>query len=269
MAGTKRRQDDEIRTSKKLRVASIASRAVTRQSTRQAAINAVFLTTELLEGILHQLPMKDLLLAQRISRRFRDVIGQSVILQQDLFMQPREADFAWKILETPGKWDKLQKITVKGCNGQDFTKREVHLSGQVNEVIFKRLQDHGMLWRHENERFLRFIFSRPLAPWWEGGEGVSWRKMFVTQPPATFMVARIFRSDYGDLIEVTIHCETGVTAGQMMDTLSKNCTSGVKSIYEFRTDMKEYPSSEEMDADVLEWSEDDEGSEEEGESEGG
>ncbi|KAK5712169.1 hypothetical protein LTR17_018075 [Elasticomyces elasticus] len=47
----------------------------------QASVDPVLLTTELLEGLLHLLPMRDLLLAQRVSRKFRDVIGRSMVLQ--------------------------------------------------------------------------------------------------------------------------------------------------------------------------------------------
>ncbi|KAB2571530.1 hypothetical protein DBV05_g9801 [Lasiodiplodia theobromae] len=43
---------------------------------------------ELLELILAQLPMRDLLLAQRVCRRFNNLIQTSIVLQQALFFRP-------------------------------------------------------------------------------------------------------------------------------------------------------------------------------------
>ncbi|KAK4614102.1 hypothetical protein CLAFUW4_09542 [Fulvia fulva] len=43
---------------------------------------------ELVEMILLQLPLQDVMLAQRVDRTFRDVIGGSSKLQQALFLRP-------------------------------------------------------------------------------------------------------------------------------------------------------------------------------------
>jgi hypothetical protein len=51
-------------------------------------LNQVFAATELLESILAQLPPRDLLLAQRVCRRWRDTIVGSIALQQRLFFCP-------------------------------------------------------------------------------------------------------------------------------------------------------------------------------------
>jgi len=45
---------------------------------------AVFDTTELLESVLNFLPYKTLFVSQRVSRQFRDVITNSVRLQQQM-----------------------------------------------------------------------------------------------------------------------------------------------------------------------------------------
>lgn len=52
------------------------------------ALAAAFATTELLEAVRLELDMKTLLLAQRVSRRFREVIGVSPTLQMKLFFRP-------------------------------------------------------------------------------------------------------------------------------------------------------------------------------------
>ncbi|KAK4613631.1 hypothetical protein CLAFUW4_09711 [Fulvia fulva] len=50
-----------------------------------AAAHAVFYTTELLEQILLELPMKDLLLDQRVSKMWKECIDKSTKLQKALF----------------------------------------------------------------------------------------------------------------------------------------------------------------------------------------
>lgn len=60
------------------------------QGTNMAAKSKVFSTTELLEAILLQLPMKDVLLSQRVSKEWRDTIVGSTKLRELLFLFPIE-----------------------------------------------------------------------------------------------------------------------------------------------------------------------------------
>lgn len=65
------------------------------QNTTMSSVNPyhnVFATAELLESILRHLPVGDLLLAQRVSRTFKNTISSSPMLQQNLFFQPRPVD---------------------------------------------------------------------------------------------------------------------------------------------------------------------------------
>lgn len=63
---------------------------------RQHALHAqVLSTTELLEMILLQLPLKDLLLAQRVSTKWKAVIDASPDLQKALFFQPATSQIAF------------------------------------------------------------------------------------------------------------------------------------------------------------------------------
>ena len=52
----------------------------------------VYNTAELLESILHNLPTKDLLLAQRVCRQWKQAIERSPKLQRALFFLPVEID---------------------------------------------------------------------------------------------------------------------------------------------------------------------------------
>ena len=53
-----------------------------------AAKSRVFDTPELMEAILLQLPLKDALLSQRVSKQWRNTIVGSTKLQQLLFFRP-------------------------------------------------------------------------------------------------------------------------------------------------------------------------------------
>ncbi|KAK5725305.1 hypothetical protein LTR17_013068 [Elasticomyces elasticus] len=60
--------------------------------TTSIAATAVFATTELLEHILSSLTLVDLAHAERVSRKWRDVIASSAQLKRTLFMEARPAE---------------------------------------------------------------------------------------------------------------------------------------------------------------------------------
>lgn len=189
--------------------------------TRASILGAVFLTTELLEKILQYLPMKDLLLAQRVSRKWRAVINESRALQQALFLLPREADAYWELIEGPK--DKLVRIPkddyVRGVESKD-----VFRSGRLNQLLFEEIQYpyQGLVSRAEDggcEVFrLRF---RPSAK----HAAASWRRMLVTQPPAYELFTHY------SYVKLGLVCEddpfsTGVTAGNAMERMEKAESDG-------------------------------------------
>lgn len=60
------------------------------KNAEEACGSKVFEVTELLEHILLQLPWKDLFVCQAVCQRFRDVVEESVLLRQKMFLLPRE-----------------------------------------------------------------------------------------------------------------------------------------------------------------------------------
>ncbi|RMY64356.1 hypothetical protein D0863_09881 [Hortaea werneckii] len=100
------------------------SSMITRSQTLSAARNAVLHTTELLENILYFLPMKDLLFAQRVCTKWRELIQRSIPLQQALFFLPRELGVYWKLVEEDDKLPKAVKISkeqyMQGSSGEVF-----------------------------------------------------------------------------------------------------------------------------------------------------
>lgn len=150
---------------------------ITRSLSRDAAFQAVFLTTELLEMILSHLPMKALPLDQRVCRKWRDVIQQNKRLQQKLFFQPREADVCWELSLFPRH--KLARITPDEYNEKQET-HYVFMSGSLNPLLFDYSKEYGLLERANDSGCEVFTFSS-LPPLKD--PQASWRRMLVTQPP--------------------------------------------------------------------------------------
>jgi hypothetical protein len=102
---------------------------------RASLHNAVFLTTELLEMILEFLPMRDLLLAQRVTSKWRDVINRSTRMQQTLFFQPRDAETFWK------------------CNTRDTTLVRVKADHKLVRYFLSAHRPRPTLAGHQREAF--------------------------------------------------------------------------------------------------------------------
>lgn len=64
----------------------MSSRSLKRLGRVMTTESRTFAIPELLENILFHLPERDLLLAQRVNRSFRDVLNASVHLQRKLFL---------------------------------------------------------------------------------------------------------------------------------------------------------------------------------------
>lgn len=66
------------------------TRTATKRGAKTAS-TAVFPTTEILEQILLQLPLKDILLSTRVSRHLNATVATSLPIQRALFMSPESA----------------------------------------------------------------------------------------------------------------------------------------------------------------------------------
>lgn len=97
------------------RIKDKAKRAVTSVITRRAArVNTaytVFYTTELLELILSGLPMKDLLLSQRVSQKWRNVVNTNRRLQEKLFLRSTGVDTHWKLEQSQDPSFRYRTVT--------------------------------------------------------------------------------------------------------------------------------------------------------------
>ncbi|KAF7195314.1 hypothetical protein HII31_03206 [Pseudocercospora fuligena] len=98
------------------------------EPTEDLPAGAVFATTELLENILRYLPMKDLLLDQRVCKKWQAVILRSKEMQQQLFFQPREAQHKWLL----GR-DTFQRVPIDADESETAYSLP---SGELNPLLF-------------------------------------------------------------------------------------------------------------------------------------
>ena len=133
-----------------------------------AAVARVFGTTELLEGILLRLPMRDLLFAQQVNSKWRAVIRGSIKLQVKLYFKPRS--------------DLYLHISQIFAGHKLFG-----ISALKNPLLKPLLQFIGNL-EFTGQEFVIDRIANPyyLHPSWNNPDA-SWRDMFPTMP-ATFGV---------------------------------------------------------------------------------
>lgn len=81
-----------------------------------SASNAVFATVELHESILHNLPTKDLLFAQLVSKQWKAAIDKSPKLQRALFLQPVDLELLtlkWDCTYRVGDVSMLSNVNIR------------------------------------------------------------------------------------------------------------------------------------------------------------
>lgn len=88
-----------------------SSSITTRSAARKNSAYAVFYTTEILELILLNLPMRDLLLSQRVTPKWRNVIKANKKLQQTLFFEPADSSTVWRLTQTRDSLYRYKTVT--------------------------------------------------------------------------------------------------------------------------------------------------------------
>ncbi|KAK4893525.1 hypothetical protein LTR27_008208 [Elasticomyces elasticus] len=180
--GNRREHDDAFKPSRKHQATTSSARPTTRLTTKHSVFNAVLLTTELLEHILSQLPMKDLLLAQRVSRKWRDVIGQSKEMQQQLFLLPQQATHTWDFTMVGAS----QHLRIRRFRGETgHRKLEDYCwtfkSGEINKLVVEPIEDIDLFERADSGANELFYLDPKLLTF--DSPDASWRRMLITQPP--------------------------------------------------------------------------------------
>lgn len=133
--------------------------------------------------------MKDLLLAQRVSRYWKSVIAESIPLQQMLFFAPKKADFCWHLeyeYKYPqSKWpkpvDRDHKLPEALPDGVQFM--TLTANGQMNPLVFET-GEYANVWEQAERGGGTIVHALPRTqhPSMRYPEA-SWRGMLMSQPP--------------------------------------------------------------------------------------
>lgn len=221
---------------------------ITRSQTLSAARNAVLHTTELLENILYFLPMKDLLFAQRVCTKWRELIHRSIPLQEALFLRPRELAVYWKLVDEPGVHSKMVKI-----------KQEEYLQGQAGEV-FKAAIPNPLLCKVDEYSASRANCALPNCTWFRRRPSAlhrdaSWRKMLIAHAPSCSFRYYFEYPKLGAEIKTIVFPENG-HAGRLVGFVEEVETEGLAVEWGGHVltfpDVITFTTEEELEMDVFE-----------------
>ena len=180
-------------------------------------------TVELIESILSQLPTLDLLISQRVSSRWRDVIKKSKKLQTALFLSPSlDVGLKREKVYLCCKFSRLMRLAhvnltelaiplplpvyVDGDSDEAYTITE----NPLLPVLFKEsAYASSKLW-----------MTQEIA---KADESASWRAMYISSPPILDMrFVAAYETPDGDVKEMSevMSCETiGITIGEFVQRI--------------------------------------------------
>ncbi|KAK3690774.1 hypothetical protein LTR37_018996 [Vermiconidia calcicola] len=146
---------------------------------------AVLMITELLENILLFLPMKDALLAQRVSRKWNAVISESSALQKKLFFLAEETTSRWCFQFVDD--DRNCRVTKVDPNAAvDKRGWRDAANHRVTRCVTDVAMFNPLLLRDKRRQTICVVFSAGANLWVPPVEVppyASYYKMLLTQPP--------------------------------------------------------------------------------------
>ena len=158
----------------------------------QSAASKVFNTVELLESILLELPCKDIVLAQRVSKIWQGTVTGSLELQKALYFVPSQlpairllpdgAPPATTLKRFRRKWEislPPDELTARDISGS-IAKGQVTLNPLFTSLFSKTGDEY------------RFVYNRTNAVADIGDS--SWKNMYLTQPPCIEIMLHSQRS---------------------------------------------------------------------------
>ncbi|CAK1366925.1 hypothetical protein CB0940_10286 [Cercospora beticola] len=159
-----------------------------------AAATAVFDTAELLEAILLQLPLADILRAQRIDRTFHDAIKKSPSVQRALFQKPC-GDFTVELIDCD-RFLMKECLSLETCNDRDMA--PIRKTGSFYSHTWVQsgtdracsIVINPLLLTYQDIRIIpgHYTYNLDAASSWSPAAKASWEKMFLTQPPVGCVV---------------------------------------------------------------------------------
>ncbi|USW56437.1 Putative F-box-like domain superfamily protein [Septoria linicola] len=167
------------------------------QTARTTSIEQVLATTELLEAILLQLPIRSVLLSQRISKTWHATITSSISLQRALFLRPAP------VLSTSPRSRKIHFID---------------LSTPCHQVLSLRGTQSlltSILPIRKREKVSTFTLTNSRSSATEDEVG-SWRSMLLSQPPRD---TECFIGNYIDELEAASEGQMDFNPGDSCEVL--------------------------------------------------
>ncbi|PPJ53149.1 hypothetical protein CBER1_11666 [Cercospora berteroae] len=174
---------------------------------------------ELLERILLSLPTRDILLDQRVSKFWKELVRNSPKLQQALFYQPDYSDtetwtaINWSDIEDDEECLVLEAVTPKAMKeGPESRWHRKFVTGRSNELLLEYIDaslndipetglSKFLIWDHEScthllplgnssghqeaERSVPFVVQPRNRKPTDVNFKPSWSGMLLTQPPST------------------------------------------------------------------------------------
>lgn len=183
---------------------------------------------ELLEKILLELPMQDLLLAQRVAKSWKMLIEKSIHLRRALFIEPAACGsisyIDWRLGRRSGVENHYRATTdIRADDKEFYTERKANLGlGEPlrGEDGTKRLVRYPAHWgRTRGDAGTYKVFANPLLsarfpvlsrsgiyngeaftdlPPAMQYQKASWRQMLITQPPTNFLAIEWDSEGFGE-----------------------------------------------------------------------
>ncbi|KAK4893805.1 hypothetical protein LTR27_007830 [Elasticomyces elasticus] len=196
------------------------------------ACTATLDTVELLENILLHLPIRTLLISQRVSRQWQSIVRGSRKARQALFLEPcgdvdldyydddakqgltliRPDEPAWQggLILNPFWYEFTSTVCKRNFSSHDIFFEDEEPDGWLN-TVHKPWNQEGL------KPFGRCIVA-------EQPTGASWRRMAVFYPPMHLVSPTCEKHEWSALVYdgVTNKGKLGVTFGDMAVALSKS-----------------------------------------------
>lgn len=215
--------------------------ATPRRETTDAARDTVFNTPKLLENIISCLPPRDILtVVQRLSHRWADAVDSSPTIKSKLgsrshgVMASRPARFIdletfrwrpdWAAMALPMYPSGL----TLNPNFYDKTLHGVHMRWEEGSPFVRVIDDMGASWSLPTlclGAYLKDEYKQPSF-----GPTRTWRDMYLTQPPITTGILKLFpgfeyQRNSSPIVFVTVRDHSGITLGLLHDTISASLGS--------------------------------------------
>lgn len=150
------------------------------------ATQKVFETTELLEMTLIQLPVRDLLFAQRVCKTWNICIDHSSKLRKGLFFQP-----AGELTTIAAALEEEEDTSVnKALKRTPYSKYAINIPSTA--FAFRNPLLDSFPWAVMGQIIAGELGESVLPPSWRHFEA-SWRRMLVTQPSSLSSVGSTLR----------------------------------------------------------------------------